>query len=313
MAFQPVPSLQSRQKRDKRTIYELAVTEAETHSIKKVFTERSKPKLPSRKADVQLVDPLFITGEAVTQFTDSKNQIYVQNITLKDADSGKVILQRFAPTALHTAEAMAKDARWGQHYFKAVSDKANCKKHSAATRQLKQQQKFPHFHFGAWYDLSMVNLVISSETLQKGNEEGKQAVADFCAWFKLFAVQYFEPLIQNKHSGLCDAFRQELIDRSNEHFPWAVDRVPGLDKHCHTLYSTISAFQGFSGKSHKDHKDADVSILVNFGQHAILELRHYNCQVVLQPLDIVVFLSNSIYHRTIQHPAHVAANSKVGD
>lgn len=48
--------------------------------------------------------------------------------------------------------------------------------------------------------------------------------------------------------------------------------------------------------------------------HSALELRHYNVQLVLQPLDVVVFLSNSVYHCTLQHAAHVIdPKSQVGD
>lgn len=100
----------------------------------------------------------------------------------------------------------------------------------------------------------------------------------------------------------------------DNHFPWACKQVKGLDTICHWLYATISPFQRFSNNSHIDDEDADTSILVNLGQHALLELCHYNVQLVLQPLDVVVFLSNSVYHCTLQHAAHVIdPKSQVGD
>lgn len=60
--------------------------------------------------------------------------------------------------------------------------------------------------------------------------------------------------------------------------------------------------KGFETASHVDEREADPSILVNFGQHAILELLDYNSKVKLQPLDIVVFSANRIRHRVVQHP-----------
>jgi len=310
--FEPVSITPQRFKRDKRLLYQLAVTEMDTFSMKKVFDE-STPGLPERDAAVQLFHPIFITGEAITQFTDSKNQIYTRHITLKDANTGKVILQRFGPSSLSTSAAMKVSAKRGKELFKVVSNKSKCKKLKAGTRQTKAQQTFPHFHFGAWYDRFKTNLVLTGETQQTGNKDGKRPVTQFCAWFKEFAVSYIQPLVNDKGSGLCDVFRHELLERQAVHFPWACKQVRGLDDLCHSLYATISPFNGFSGTSHVDDEDADVSILVNFGQHAVLELRHYNCQIVMQPLDIVVFLSNSIYHRTLQHQAHVDAKKDPGD
>ena len=77
---------------------------------------------------------------------------------------------------------------------------AKCKKHKADTWQSKEQQTFPHYHFGAWYDCFKTNLVLTGETLQAGNKEGKQAVVDFCAWFKGFAKSYIQLLVDNKDS-----------------------------------------------------------------------------------------------------------------
>jgi len=74
-----------------------------------------------------------------------------------------------------------------------------------------------------------------------------------------------------------------------------------MDTYCHPLYSTISPFRGFSDEVHKDSQDAAVSILVNFGQHAILELPEYGCKVMLQPFDTVFLRTNAIYHRTSRH------------
>ncbi|CDR98517.1 hypothetical protein [Sporisorium scitamineum] len=268
-----VPTSQAQQKHDKRELYTLAVTKAETISIKKVFDTKSM--LSTRKANVQLDNPIHITGEALTKFTDSKNQPYVHNVTLTDADTGNILLQRFAPPFLNIAELMDQRATEGICKFQNVCTTAKCKKHSPTTCQIEDWQKSLHFHFGAWYNQTKVNLVISSETHQAGNEAGKPAVADFIAWFKIFF---------------------KLTDREQIHFPWANKHVEGLDVICQPLYLTFSLFQGFSGTSHIDNKDADVSILINLGQHAILELHEYN-----------------FYHHTLQHPAHIEEGSDPND
>ena len=295
-----VPTSTQRAKRDRRSLHGLAIANAKTYCIKRA------------SADTTSSSHLF-TGEAVTKNIDSKNLVYVCNITLKDRDSDKVLLQRFNPANLRQEDDMRHSAKRGKELFEQVTQKARCKKYKVQSRQSTTGPTFPHYHFGAWHDRFMNNLVLTEETRQAGNEEGKQLVTDFCAWFKQFAKSFIQPFVDKDDSGLCDAFRSELVERSQEHFPWAAKQVKGLDTFCHSLYSTFSPFQGFSGNPHIDNDDADVSILVNLGQHAILELPEYNCQVVLQPLDVVFFLSNSVYHRTYQHQAHQDARSNVAD
>jgi len=304
--LQPLPSSAARQKWDKHLLFELAVTDAELIPVTKCT--KSDPPLPPQDAAIQLTNPDFFTGEAHTQFKDSNNQSYAHNITMVDSKTEAMILQHFGSPSLNAYENMMEEAANGKAYFKVVTEKADCKKHSAATRQMQLQQVFPHFHFGAWYDQTMVILVLSAETLQAGNEAGKQPVVDFCGWFKRYTICFIQPIIDNPASGLCHSFCQELTERADIHFPWAKKHVPGLEAFCHPLYSTISPFQGFSSKSHVDNKDADILILVNFGQHTLLELQDYNCQLVLQLLDIVMFLSNTVYHCTLQHGAYIAAN-----
>lgn len=48
-----------------------------------------------------------------------------------------------------------------------------------------------------------------------------------------------------------------------------------------------------------DKSDADISILLNFGASAYLQLTNYKCNVLLQPLDIVFLRANSVLHCTI--------------
>jgi len=82
------------------------------------------------------------------------------------------------------------------------------------------------------------------------------------------------------------------------------DWIPELDTYCHPLYSTLSPFRGFSDGLHKDNNDSAVSVLVNFGQHAILELPEYGKKVQLQPFDIIFLRTNTVYHRTSPHPSY---------
>jgi len=167
----------------------LAITEVETHTIKKLFSKKT-PGFPPRTAPIQLTNPVFYTGEALTKFTDHRNLPYVHNITFKDDNNDAVILQRFGPSSSATANDMKASAVHRKELFELVTKKAQCKKLKADTRQSKTQQVFPHYHFGAWYDCFKTNLTLTSETLQVGNEEGKQPVVDFCAWFKGFAKSY---------------------------------------------------------------------------------------------------------------------------
>lgn len=95
-----------------------------------------------------------------------------------------------------------------------------------------------------------------------------------------------------------------LERRQQEHWPWLAQQVPGLEKYCHPLFSTYSPFCGVSGTVHVDSSDTEVSILVNLGQHAILELPAYGRKVELQPLYVVFLQTKSHPHRTTPHPAY---------
>ncbi|SAM86105.1 uncharacterized protein UBRO_20961 [Ustilago bromivora] len=59
--------------------------------------------------------------------------------------------------------------------------------------------------------------------------------------------------------------------------------------------------------------DSAISILLNFGQHAVLELPDYNIKLELQLLDIVQFRSNIVYHKTTQHLSDQAVGSNVAE
>ncbi|SPO22252.1 uncharacterized protein UTRI_00930 [Ustilago trichophora] len=311
MTYIPVPggTSQADQKRIKRLQYSLASINAKTYTLDKQYKVMEK----DRQAKCSWTLPI-ITGQAITSFDDCKNTVYTHNISLQDSKTGNVFLQHFCPATESAASSMTKSYSKGATLFRKVMETAKCKKHKADTRQtVDQQQHFPHYHFGIWYDKMMVSLTLLEETQQPGREEGRQAVAEFCIWFKEFTRKFVLPIIKNGHSGLCDTFRSELQERMDVHFPWAEKQVDDLDRYCHPLYSTISPFLGFSSNVHKDVKDADVSILVNLGQHALLQLPEYGIAVELQPQDIVMFLSNSVEHLTVQHPAHVKARSDPGE
>ncbi|SPO30518.1 uncharacterized protein UTRI_06448 [Ustilago trichophora] len=203
---------------------------------------------------------------------------------------------------------MASDSKEGRKYLEEVIRKATWKKHLVSSRRQPDQRSSRHYHFGAWYDLFGNNLTLTSETIQRSNEAGKAAVADFCIWFKNFAKHKILPLVIDPSSGLCPEFHSKLNDRMEVHFPWAARKVPGLQKVCHPLYSTIAAINGLSGKAHRDLKDADGSMLVNFGQTVLLELSNLNCCIKLQPLDIVIFRTNLLKHRTIESPNQPKVN-----
>ena len=310
--YKPVPgsSSQAEQKAIKRQIAHLGTSNAKTYHLEKVYTvtkdDKDKSK-PPRTWDLPL-----ITGEALTKFPDRNNHIYIRNITLVDRTTGQTFLQRFGPATETALENMGKSFNDGWKRFQTVMETASCKRHKAETRQTPdQQQRYPHYHFGGWYDRFGANLGLTTETKQAGNEQGKDAVSHFCVWFKQYIKQHIQPIMK-PNTGLCDAFRSELEERINVHFPWANKQIEGLERYCHLLYSTISPFLGFSGNVHVDDKDADVSILVNFGQHALLQLPEYGCAVVLQPLDTVFFLSNSVHHLTAQHQAHIKRGSDPG-
>lgn len=308
--FQPVHTLSNKHKQDKRSVFSLANENPLALELKKLSDMQP---LLAKDATLQSSQPDFITGEALTTFTDRKNQIYVQNVTLIDANTKRVFLQRFGPTSQHTAEAMKVKAERGILMFKDVATKSSCSHARRFLSQSKPRPPLPHFLFGAWCDPAQKKLELTADTAQYDNEMGREMVSDYQAWVREYVGDHILPFVNNKEYGLCESFRQTLKDRMLIDSPWAAKQIPGLDILCHPLYTTVSAFQGFSSTPHCDTMDADVSMLMNFGQHALLELPEYGCKVVLQPLDIVFFLSNAVLHCSKPHQAHVDLKSNPAD
>ncbi|SPO28541.1 uncharacterized protein UTRI_04419 [Ustilago trichophora] len=173
MTYIPVPggTSQADQKRIKRLQYSLASINAKTYTLDKQYKVMEK----DRQAKCSWTLPI-ITGQAITSFDDCKNTVYTHNISLQDSKTGNVFLQRFCPATESAASSMTKSYSKGATLFRKVMETAKCKKHKADTRQtVDQQQHFPHYHFGIWYDKMMVSLTLLEETQQPGREEGRQA------------------------------------------------------------------------------------------------------------------------------------------
>lgn len=133
-----------------------------------------------------------------------------------------------------------------------------------------------------------------------------------CNWLRRFFHTHVEKSIfKRSDSGLCDEFRRILQDRRSIHFPWAEKWIAGLAGYCHPFYTTFVPFRGFTGGLHKDKADTPLSILIHFGQHAVLHLPRYDAKVELQPLDIVFFRSCELEHKVTQHQSYVNANTSV--
>lgn len=240
---------------------------------------------------------------------DAKSQFYTRNVHLVDEGSNRILLQRLGPPSQHAWETMKAKSERGKVLFERVLATATCTQHPSQSNERRLCSPFRRFRFGAWYDPEEQALDLTPDTRQADNDAGREAVASFQAWVRTYVADHIEPLVGNAKHGLCSEFRRKLEDRMKIHFPWAAKQIPGLEDTCHPLYSTFSTAQGFTRTSHMDYEDANIAVLMNFGQHALLELRHYNCQLLLNPLDMVFFDSSAIYHRTLQHPAHVLVQS----
>ncbi|SJX60391.1 uncharacterized protein (C-terminal fragment), partial [Sporisorium reilianum f. sp. reilianum] len=103
-----------------------------------------------------------------------------------------------------------------------------------------------------------------------------------------------------------------LLHRSRSHFPWVAELIPRLGELCHPFYSTFTPSKGFDtsdedghGHGHgedQENEQSSPSLLINFGQHALLELADYNCSIELQPLEVVVYCTEKVKLKAVQHP-----------
>ncbi|SPO20015.1 uncharacterized protein UTRI_00407_B [Ustilago trichophora] len=287
------PTRTEREKSRNAGIYELARSEAETHWLNKV-TGSSASATRGRN----------FLGTAFTQSIDTDNVAYRRNITLKD--SSAVLLQRFGPASYDDEEGMEEEAKEGARLLKVLYRDASAQPSNRLDLS-ENGMDDPQFELGALYlgedpYLSWQTLQRYKNRDERKNKAGRKAVADFIAWFNHFSERFLLPVARNPDSGLCDDFRLKLYHRIKYGFPWTAKWAPGVDRICQPFYSTFTPRKGFDAHSKIDEEDADPSILVNFGQHALLELPDYNCTVELQPLEIVVFAASHLRYRTRPHP-----------
>ncbi|SAM85391.1 uncharacterized protein UBRO_13548 [Ustilago bromivora] len=175
---------------------------------------------------------------------------------------------------------------------------------------------FKWLHLGVWHDQAYQRLQLTADTLQNnGTNTAREAVSKFSEWLQHYTTKHVSPLVAGNQikTGLCDEFAAILHQRESIHYPWVKEHVAGYDKFCHPLYSTFVPFRGFTIGHHTDMADSAISILLNFGQHTVLKLPEYNIKLELQPLDIVLFCSNVVYHKTTQHLSDQAVGSDVAE
>ncbi|CCF49124.1 uncharacterized protein UHOR_13548 [Ustilago hordei] len=175
---------------------------------------------------------------------------------------------------------------------------------------------FKWIHLGVWHDQAYQRLQLTADTLQNnGTHTAREAVGKFSEWLQHYTTKHVSPLVAGNQikTGLCDEFAAILHQQESIHYPWVKEHVAGYDKFCHPLYLTFVPFRGFTIGDHTDMADSAISILLNFGQHAVLELPDYNIKLELQPLDIVLFCSNIVYHKTTQHLSDQAVGSDVAE
>ena len=71
---------------------------------------------------------------------------------------------------------------------------------------------------------------------------------------------------------MCKEFDAILCDSIHVHWLWVTDQVADAGVYCHPLYTAFSPFCRFSDSVHREATNLAILILVNFDQHAILEL-----------------------------------------
>ncbi|GAC95544.1 hypothetical protein PHSY_003120 [Pseudozyma hubeiensis SY62] len=290
-------------------IYELG-SDAETHVVTK-----------------SAAAPRIYDGMTSCDKRDVGRIEYCRDIILTD-DEGEVLLQRFGPSSLAEERRMMKQAGKGRPLLDALHKKS-CAQPSDWAYKPECLWDNAEYEFGAVYlddepYLSWPTVQRYKDRDERSNKAGRKAVADFCVWFSDYAQEFVSPLVSEK----CFRFPSQMVERKASHFPWTTAQVPGLDDICASLYSTFTASKGFpprprkregakgkgkakaramSNRNEQEEEDdvlASPSILINFGQHALLKLTEYNCSIALQPLDIVVFSFSSYYTKleAVQHP-----------
>lgn len=271
--------------------YELAAQHLETHSLTKVSQASAAP--PHR----------VLAGLAIGETPSLAHIVYRRNLALDD--NGDVILQRFGPSSASDAKAMATEAKMGAQYLEVLYRDA-CG-HPANCVEDEDEPDPKLYEFGAVYIgndpyISWQTAQVYKDVDPDRNFAGRKAVANFCAWSKLFAKRFIVPILEDPASQLCESFRTKLQDRMQSHFPWAAERVPGLKDLCQPFWSSLQPAKGFTTTPKIDGEVSDPLIMINMGQHALFELCDYHTSVELQPLDIVVYSADRFKHRVMPHP-----------
>lgn len=264
----------------KLKVYNLARTEAETHTV----TSSGGPRT--------------FDGMATTQSSALTGSIqYCRNVTLQN-EGGQVLLQRFGPTSWGAESRMMDEAAKGKKLLDAVYAKASSSP-SDCVRGEKTYCLHARYDFGACYrgvmpDWTYQTAQDYNDRSLKKNDSARQAVADFCAWFHNYAENFVCPLLQNT------AYQSQVDDRARSHFPWLQGRITGLNSICHAFYSTFTPTKGFDDDINKEEDEASPTVLLNFGQHALFDLPQYNCAIELQPLDIVFFAVEEVKFKVVE-------------
>lgn len=265
-----------------KTFYVKARAETQTYNIASIPRGSKRPQ------------PEIFTGVVHHPSLRYPNEMYRRSIVLRDSTSANstddFLIQRLAPPSLEKDQWMTAEAEKGRDFLDALY------------RQSTTLEPSDGFSFGADpYDR------LTFDTLQDGSMSDEiQSVADFCAWFDAFASDLFSYLLLE--GTLPEQVRNKLLKRPAEDFPWAERKIDGLAEVCQKFYSTFSVKKGFAYGSDDIWEVDDPTVLINFGDHAILELNDYDCQIELQPLDVVVF-KREIKHRFVRHPARVLDGS----
>ncbi|CDW99796.1 hypothetical protein [Sporisorium scitamineum] len=289
-----------RQRRDE-LIYTLARSDAESHTLIKV--RAGTPPSPAHA----------FCGLATTNLADMVNFTYRRDITLKDQDD--VLLQRFGPATAADEHEMQQEAEVGRACLDALYKKA-CAKPGNKSKEEHKTSKVRYNFGGVYVDndpyLSFQTAQDYNDVDRSVNKEAKAVVVAFCAWFYYYFDQFIRPLIDNNSSNLSSQFRTELVERARRHFPWVTEHIPRLSGLCSPFYSTFTPSKGFDPGEEEgdddgndgdgDNEESSPSILLNFGQHALLEFVGYNCSIELQPFEVVFYCPDKIKLKAVQHP-----------
>lgn len=298
-----------RRKRE-RAIFSLARSQTETYNLTKV---NSSSQVPSSSS------PTLITGLALAQSVELPSTIYRRNVVLQY--SGEIPLQRFSPSSRHQDTNMSQEAKQGAIFLDHLYEGWALEQIISDDQAPSQEGLFRRFKFGGCYVEEVpgkykLDMTPDSQVGDPGWLDGKPirtAIRSFSGWFRDFAERFIQQIITHADSTLCDKYRTKLTGRSKIAFPWACDRIGWLEKTCLPFYTNFATSKGFDAAPQVDKEDADPSIMVNFGQHALIELIDYNHQVELQPLDVVFFSANQLKYRMIQHHHNVEAGLSPDD